>query len=153
MILRSQLFHDDAMRRRRVKSPVELAVGTIRALEIVQPTVSLNALAEATERMGQPLFAPPSVAGWDWGPSWINTTTTLARTNFVLGVLGDAGPLGGHFNPSTLVQQYGRSSEPADFYVDLLVQAAFDGDIRSRIRGDAREVATLVLTAPEYQLA
>ena len=154
MILRSRLFLDAAMRRRRVKSPVELAVGTVRALEIVQPTVSPNALAEATANgWARPLFAPPSVAGWDWGPAWINTTTTLARTNFVLGVLGDAGPLGGHFDPSALVQQYGRSSEPADFYVDLLVQAAFDRDVRSRIRGDAREVATLVMTAPEYQLA
>ncbi len=39
MILRSNLFFDPSVRRRRVKSPVEFAVGTIRALEIVKPTV------------------------------------------------------------------------------------------------------------------
>ena len=75
MILRSNLFFDPSMRRRRVKSPVEFAVGTIRALEILKPTVSADALAEACGRMGQSLYAPPSVAGWDGGPAWINSTT------------------------------------------------------------------------------
>ena len=40
MILRSNLFFDASIRRRRVKSPVEFAVGTIRALEILNPTVA-----------------------------------------------------------------------------------------------------------------
>src|SRR5262249_19231027 len=70
-ILRSNLFFDASIRRRRVKSPVELAVGTVRALEILRPTVSSEALAESTSRMGQTLYAPPSVAGWDGGPTWI----------------------------------------------------------------------------------
>lgn len=26
--------------------------------------------------MGQMLFEPPSVAGWDWGPAWLSTNTT-----------------------------------------------------------------------------
>src|SRR5262249_34095157 len=34
MILRSNLFFDPSVRRKRVKSPVEFAVGTIRALEV-----------------------------------------------------------------------------------------------------------------------
>ena len=37
MILRSNLFFDPSVRRRRVKCPVEFAVGTIRALEILKP--------------------------------------------------------------------------------------------------------------------
>ena len=86
MILRSNLFFDPSVRRRRVKSPVEFAVGTIRALEIVNPTVQAAALAEACGRMGQSLFAPPSVAGWDGGPGWINSTAMLARANLALGL-------------------------------------------------------------------
>src|SRR5262249_55201258 len=43
MILKSRLFFDPAMRRRRVKSPVEHAVGTVRSLEIFKPTVSAEA--------------------------------------------------------------------------------------------------------------
>ena len=46
MILRSRLFFDPAMRRRRVKSPVEFAVGTIRALEVTSPTVPTDDLAD-----------------------------------------------------------------------------------------------------------
>jgi hypothetical protein len=32
--------------------------------------------------MGQILFAPPSVKGWDGGKSWISTSTLLFRNNF-----------------------------------------------------------------------
>lgn len=164
-MLHSRLFHDPAVRRRRVKSPVEFAVGTVRALEVLKPTVSADALAESCERMSQSLFAPPSVAGWDGGPAWINTTTTLARTNLVLGLLSDSdGPLGKRLDPQSLAARHGKTSarDVAQFYVDLLVQDAFDEPLRGKViaaasRGDAgagtREAATLVLTAPEYQLA
>jgi hypothetical protein len=29
--------------------------------------------------MGQSLFRPPSVAGWDWGEAWMSTATMRAR--------------------------------------------------------------------------
>ena len=32
--------------------------------------------------MGQRLFEPPNVKGWPGGPSWLNTSTMLARDNF-----------------------------------------------------------------------
>ena len=150
MILRSRLFFSPSTRRRRVKSPVELAVGTIRALEILKPTVSAEALAQATERMGQSLYTPPSVAGWEGGPAWINTTTTLARSNFVLGILGKDGGLGNRFDAKKLVERH-KATDQADFFVDLLVQDAFDAKVRGRIR--AGDPATLVMTSPEYQLA
>lgn len=149
MILRSRVFFDERSRRRRVKSPVEFAVGTIRALEVLSPTVSTNELAASCVRMGQGLFAPPSVAGWDGGPNWINTTTTLARTNTVLGLMNDRR----RFDPDALVSRHDRSDDPAGFYADLLVQDAMAPDVRDRINGSAREVATLILTSPEYQLS
>jgi uncharacterized protein (DUF1800 family) len=148
-ILRSRLFHDLSMHRRRVKSPAELAVGTVRALEVLKPTVPADALADACARMGQALYAPPSVAGWDGGPAWINTTTSLARTNFALSLLGDRD----RFRAERLVERHGQLQDPARFYVDLLVQDAMPEAVRARIKGDARETATLVLTSPEYQLA
>jgi uncharacterized protein (DUF1800 family) len=167
MILRSKRFHDPASRRTRIKSPVEYTVGTIRALEVLKPTVSAEALAESCSRMGQALFAPPSVAGWDGGPSWINSTTTLARANFALALLnkGDSA-FGGRLDPKALAGRHGRREprEAAQFLMDLLVQDAPTPEIRDRILAAAtkdkagpdaamREVATLILTAPEYQLA
>jgi len=148
MILRSQLFHDPSVRRRRVSSPVEFTVGTVRALEVLSPTVSPDALADATVQMGQGLFAPPSVAGWDGGTGWINTTTSIARTNFILGLVADTA----RFRPEVLPKKY-ENQDIAGFYVDLLVQDALDESVRQRLRGTPAEVATLVLTAPEYQLA
>lgn len=142
MILRSRLFFDLASRRKRVKGPVEFAVGTVRALEIYRPTVSTEALAEACGRMGQNLYAPPSVAGWDGGPAWINTTTTLARTNFALGLIGDKQ----RFDAEALAKKHGV--EPGSFFVDLLLQDGADESVRRKMKD-----ASLVLTAPEYQLA
>ena len=151
MILRSNLFFDDASRRLRVKSPVELAVGTIRALEIVRPTVSPEALAESCGRMGQTLYTPPSVAGWDGGTAWINTTAMLNRTNLALALLGtDNAGLGGRVDAKALAAKHGV--EPRKFYTDLLVQDALDPKILGPVK-EAGEIATLVLTTPEYQLA
>ena len=67
LILRSRLFYSASCRRRRVKSPIEFAVGSVRAFEVTEPTVSATELASACDRMGQTLLAPPSVAGWDGG--------------------------------------------------------------------------------------
>jgi uncharacterized protein (DUF1800 family) len=165
-IFRSALFHDSTMRRRRVKCPVEHAIGTIRALEIVKPTVQADALAEACARMGQGLYAPPSVAGWRWGPSWANSTTMLNRTNLVLALLSDDDETLGHrCDLPGLAHRHGAvmPRQGAEFLVDLLVQDAFEPRLRERIvaaskakdspQNALREAATLVLTAPEYQLA
>jgi uncharacterized protein (DUF1800 family) len=165
IILSSRLFHDASMRRKRVKSPVELAVGLVRSLEISKPTVSAEALAEACAQMGQGLYAPPSVAGWDGGFAWINTTTSLARTNLALALLSETDDsLGKRLDPRVLAERHGCSSsaDVARFYADLAVQDAFGTRLRERVlaaasgsdpRAAAREAATLVLTAPEYQLA
>jgi len=149
-ILRSRLFHDAALRRRRVKCPVEYTIGTVRALEVFKPTVQADALAEACGRMGQNLYAPPSVAGWDWGTAWANSTTMLARTNFALSLLADKE----RGNVAALVERHGASKDRARFLIDLLVQDGFDDKVRERVeRAAAKDVPALVLTSPEYQLA
>ncbi|HEV3165628.1 MAG TPA: DUF1800 domain-containing protein [Isosphaeraceae bacterium] len=158
MILRSRLFHDADVRRHRVKSPVEYAVGTVRALEVLKPTVSADALAEACSRMGQSLYAPPSVAGWDGGPVWINTTATLARSNLALALLSDSdATFGKRFDPKRFAEKHGKAQDPAPFFIDLLVQDGFDAEIRQKVldsaKNDAKAAVTLVLTAPEYQLS
>ena len=159
LILRSNLFHDPAIRRRRVKGPVEFAIGAIRSLEALRPTVSADALGSACGRMGQTLYAPPSVAGWEGGPSWINTTALIARTNFALGLLSKADKeFGGRCDPAALAARNGSATprEAARFFVDLLAQDAFDDDARNRLLGrdpDPAGAVSAVLTSPEYQLA
>ena len=165
-ILRSRLFFDESVRRRRVKSPVEFAVGTVRALEVLRPTVQADALAESCARMGQGLYAPPSVAGWDGGAAWANSSTMLTRTNLALALLSSGSEtLGRRLDPAALAKRHGVSDAQgvARFTTDLLVQDAFDRKISASLEAAARkapdaaaaarEVATLILTSPEYQLA
>jgi hypothetical protein len=127
MIVRSNLFFDPSVRRRRVKSPVEFAVGTIRALEVLNPTVQARALADACTRMGQSLYAPPSVAGWDGGPAWINSTAMLARANLVLGLLSDQNEaFGQRLDPWKLAAKYKLASRDAA-WDGLAVRPTFSG--------------------------
>lgn len=41
-----------------------------------------NTLAQLARNMGQDLFAPPDVAGWDFNLGWVNTASMLERFNF-----------------------------------------------------------------------
>src|SRR6185369_16794584 len=63
-VLRSNLFFSHHAYRQQIKSPVDFALGTVRGLEI---RVSTTNLATALEALGQNLFHPPSVKGWDGG--------------------------------------------------------------------------------------
>jgi uncharacterized protein (DUF1800 family) len=167
MILRSNVFFDRSTRHSRVKSPVEFAVGTIRALEILNPTVQTPALEEACSRMGQSLYAPPSVAGWDGGQGWVSSTAMLARANLALGLLSDQNEaLGGRCNPWALALKHGysRRESAAGFFIDLLMQDGLLPRARQQIEKAAvnksvadeaalGEVVRLILTSPEYQLA
>ena len=54
-------------------------VGSVRMLECdLPPPLVCYGL---TRNLGQDLFAPPNVKGWDGGVSWITTNTLLARYN------------------------------------------------------------------------
>lgn len=165
-ILRSSLFFDAAVRRRRVKGPVEFAVGTIRALEVLKPTVQADALAESCARMGQGLYAPPSVVGWDGGTAWVNSATMLNRVNLALALLSsESETLGKRLDPAALAKRHGFTDAPgvSRFTTNLLVQDAFDRKVSASVEAAARKAtdpaaaahaaAALILTSPEYQLA
>jgi hypothetical protein len=102
-MLPSEEFYDDAIVRNQVKSPVQWLVQGVRTLgrQMPAPVVCLA----LTKSLGQDLFAPPNVKGWDGGLSWITTNNLLARYNYagflvqgdtsVLRGLNLAGPNGG----------------------------------------------------------
>lgn len=79
-ILCSNLFYSPHALARKVKSPVEMVIGFLRALDGSTNTV---AIAEALNELGQGLFYPPSVKGWDGGRTWINSSTLLGRSNLI----------------------------------------------------------------------
>jgi uncharacterized protein (DUF1800 family) len=80
------LLHSDAFwaaenRGALVKSPVEVVIGTLRQLELTPATAAPFAIAATG--MGQVLLSPPNVKGWPGGDVWINSTTLLARKQFL----------------------------------------------------------------------
>ncbi len=88
-ILGSRLFYSGHAFRKRIKSPVEYAVGAIRAIyrryesgDVNHRPVPHQALVKWLGTMGQALFAPPNVKGWPGGRVWLNTSTVLERDNF-----------------------------------------------------------------------
>ena len=81
-VFRSKLFFSSANLRTRVVGPVEYAVGALKALELCNPPPSTLLLAEWVARMGQDLFYPPNVGGWNEGRAWLGSRTIIARANF-----------------------------------------------------------------------
>jgi uncharacterized protein (DUF1800 family) len=75
----SPAFYSPRAYRAKIKSPVELTVGAVRALGV---STDASTLPGVTTRMGQALFNPPNVGGWPGGAHWLNTTAWLERLNF-----------------------------------------------------------------------
>jgi uncharacterized protein (DUF1800 family) len=64
-----------------IKSPVELVAGTLRQFDIgFGDPVPFVLLLRA---LGQDILSPPNVKGWPGGEAWINSTTLLARKQFL----------------------------------------------------------------------
>jgi uncharacterized protein (DUF1800 family) len=72
-------FYSARARATQIKSPVQWMVQAARETgrQLLPPGVALPLAAE----LGQNLFMPPSVKGWDGGTSWINSATLIRRSN------------------------------------------------------------------------
>lgn len=72
-------FYSARARAAQIKSPVQWLVQASRETgrQLLPPGVTLP----LTAALGQNLFAPPSVKGWDGGTSWINSATLIRRSN------------------------------------------------------------------------
>jgi uncharacterized protein (DUF1800 family) len=84
-IFNSEFFYAPTNAASVIKSPIQLTVQAIRSLKA--PVRSVEALTAATDLMGQALFQPPNVKGWEGGRSWINTATLFVRQNFLVYLL------------------------------------------------------------------
>jgi uncharacterized protein (DUF1800 family) len=160
----------------QIKSPVQLAVGALRSLNT--PVRDLTILSDAMDLMGQNLFFPPSVKGWDGGRSWINTSTIYVRQNILAFLLTGKKPQGydamadaEKFDSDALLSELAKADpgaeRDAERVIDYLLRFTIGSapeDARTTLRQFAsglgsdvtRDVVTgmlLLITAmPEYQL-
>jgi uncharacterized protein (DUF1800 family) len=172
-VLRSNLFFRAAAYRSRVKAPVDFALGIVRGLEGKTGT---TALAATLEELGQNVFYPPSVKGWDGGQTWLNGQTLLTRQNLTLALTSTEDVrFGRRTDPAALAKKHGKKGpELVDFFLGLFLQGDVPAESRARLeeyqkhserqtypvywtKEDAedhrvRSLCRLVLTLPEFQL-
>lgn len=171
----SEHFYAPAFRGEQIKSPIQLVVGAARSLLV--PVRDLSRLADACDLMGQNLFSPPSVKGWDGGRAWINTSTMFVRQNTLAFMIAAKLPGKGFdssqktdvYDPSVLLSDLmpeGARNDPAAVVDHLLNLAlgrapdearsallAFFAGRKGVVDRDTLAGALLLVTAmPEYQL-
>jgi uncharacterized protein (DUF1800 family) len=88
--LLEKLFLDPAFYREevlgaRVQGPLEYMVGMSRRLGLKTPPL---VIAAGGSLLGQRMFAPPNVKGWDEGEAWITTSSLMQRGNLAGLLLG-----------------------------------------------------------------
>ncbi len=173
-MLRSNLFFSQAAYRTRVKAPVDFALGIVRALE---GRIGTLVLADTLEGLGQNVFYPPSVKGWDGGGAWLNGQTLLFRQNLALALTStEDNNYGRRCDPAGAIKKYSKKNDAdiVDFFLTLFLQGDVPAESRDKLLRyihqahkqpapaywtpqDAadhrvRSLCHLVLTLPEFQL-
>jgi len=82
-----EFYHADA-RQNHIKSPTEFVVTTLKQLGLTG--MDTTYLPRYLLMMGQELFNPPNVGGWEGGANWVNASTMLTRFNFASRLTGNA---------------------------------------------------------------
>lgn len=79
-VLNSPAFWAKENRGALIKSPIQLTIGTLRALPYTPNRLDI---AHNLNIMGQGVFAHPSVKGWTGGKDWISTQSLLRRSSLM----------------------------------------------------------------------
>jgi uncharacterized protein (DUF1800 family) len=163
-ILGSREFYSGRVKGHLIKSPVQWLLQTAKSLEVQLPPD--GRAAGELAGMGQALFDPPNVKGWDGGQAWINTNTLLHRYNFAAYFLRGGPPDSPYAtNFQRLVPAPMRNDRPA-----IIASAAFRlyqrplapdefrpilDFLEKRPRIDdytLRTLYNLLMSTPQYQL-
>ncbi|MBI5378644.1 MAG: DUF1800 domain-containing protein [Nitrospirae bacterium] len=116
-ILTSDAFYSDRARGALVRNPTELVVNTIRTLEVRS---DFSPFVSRLNSMGQALFNPPDVEGFDGGMAWINTSTLLQRVNMVNDLAGNRTTTGAYIDLAALIG--GRTFQSVEEGIDWLLE-------------------------------
>lgn len=149
-----------------IRSPIHLTIGTIRVLGT--PRRDPDRLLDDLDRMGQTLFEPPSVKGWNGGRAWINTATLFVRQNASIHLLtgdGDTSfeaerlledlPTSARRNPDAVVDRLLATCLSGTPHPDRVrTLRTFLGRMGDRVDRDRLIAMLAIVTAfPEYQLS
>ena len=104
-LFNSNAFRDASNYYQRYSWPAEYVVRSLK--EVGWTGFSVNSALTPMSNMGQQLYEPPDVNGWETGSGWISTSSMLSRMNFAATLAGNQ-----RFNLARDAQPY-RSSPGA----------------------------------------
>ena len=123
-IVTSPEFFSSAAYRAKVKSPFELVVSALRAMD-ARPDMTPRS-AQVVARLGQPLFLHQAPNGWpERGDAWMNTGAILNRINFGLAIAGGAVP---GARPERWPRYAELASAPRATQVDAVIAGFLGGE-------------------------
>jgi len=164
-------FYSPQVVHHQIKGPVQWIVQTTKMLEIPLPDdrVLENSLAS----LGQVLFAPPNVKGWDGGRAWISASSLLYRYNLATYLLSGKARILGGGNTKTAVIPLEKivsaeSRTNAAHLLDHLAFRIFNFPVTPKDRANylsyltkypapyadstVRDLMQLMMGTPEFQL-
>ena len=156
-LAQSREFWAEAKKRSKMKSPLELVVSSLRALEadVKNPKPIMGWF----DRMGEPLYGYVPPTGFpDYAESWANSGTLIARMNF--GIHLATGKIRGIDLKRLSRDSDGLTTEEAlAVYGKLLLPAqdtsAIASEVKQTISPDAKrkevQVISMLLGSPEFQ--
>ncbi|MBM3998718.1 MAG: DUF1800 family protein [Planctomycetes bacterium] len=162
----SEEFFSERSMGTHIKSPVELIVSAARTLKLER--VDYNAIDATVSDMGQRLFEPPNVAGWEGGRAWIDASSLLLRYNALANLVEQADIVSGLqstglSDPAAIVDYLARAylnvplSDPKRQELISHLGALPPPDQWANQRGEINTKLRVVLVAlvslPEHQLA
>ena len=162
-VLLSPEFWDDRSYFSRYSWPVEFVVRAIK--DVGWRGFSVNDALAPLNNMGQTLYEPPDVNGWDPGRGWFSTGATLARMNFAATLTFNQ-----RFNLANAATAYGQSPETLlNYVVEGLPTAPMDAAVvgelsnylqstgawtgsATQLQNKTAGLAHLIVGSAEYQL-
>ena len=161
--LQSRWFQNPGNWYSRYAWPVEFAVRAVKEVGFVG--FSANDMRAPLVAMGQTLFEPPDVNGWELGQGWFSTGGMLARMNFASALAlnqkfrlaADAG--GANSSPDTFMNFFLARLSPAPYEAEALdtLEAyltnggAWTG-ATAQVQNKGAGLARLIVGSAEYQL-
>jgi uncharacterized protein (DUF1800 family) len=146
----------------RYSWPVEFVIRAVK--DIGWTGLSVGDALTPLSNMGQNLYDPPDVAGWDAGQTWFSTGAMLARMNFAATLAANQ-----RFNLATQAKPFSNTPDALlSYYLDELRTPALDSSLRDELLSYLRATGTwtgsdaqlqskapglvhLIAGSPEYQ--
>lgn len=170
-IFRSAAFYSPKVVHHQIKGPVQWMIQTTKILEI--PLPDSRVLENSLSALGQVVFAPPNVKGWDGGRSWISASSLLYRYNLAAYLLsGKARILGGGNTKTAVIPLEtiapGSVRTGSDQLLDHLAFRIFNYPLLAKDRATyltylekhstpysddtVRDLMQIMMSTPDYQM-